>query len=105
MRPSSNSSKVHDGSSSKHKAGPHQDSDDQLLHKFYADGGCIGNVGQDGKSQIKEVEDLAEFSKDIWNQVVESLKSPGGQMKNLDKEANQNHATVPQIKYLFGARR
>eukprot|EP00957_Ditylum_brightwellii_P023030 1738087-Ditylum_brightwellii.AAC.1 len=57
-----------------------------------------------GKEGIKEVEDLAEFNKDIWKQVAENLKHPGSWMKNTVKEANQNHATVPQTPYLFGAR-
>eukprot|EP00957_Ditylum_brightwellii_P067100 5092909-Ditylum_brightwellii.AAC.1 len=57
-----------------------------------------------GKEGIKEVKDLAEFSKDIWKQVAENLKCLGGQTKNPDREANQSHATVPQTLYLFGAR-
>eukprot|EP00957_Ditylum_brightwellii_P043238 3276630-Ditylum_brightwellii.AAC.1 len=35
-----------------------------------------------GKEGIKEVEDLAEFNKDIWKQVAENLKRLGGWMKN-----------------------
>eukprot|EP00957_Ditylum_brightwellii_P068323 5186836-Ditylum_brightwellii.AAC.1 len=45
-----------------------------------------------GKEGIKEVEDLAEFSKDIWKQVAENLEHPEGWMKNPDREANQSHA-------------
>eukprot|EP00957_Ditylum_brightwellii_P143879 10963725-Ditylum_brightwellii.AAC.1 len=57
------------------------------------------------KEGIKEVEDLAEFSKDIWKQVTENLKRPGGQMKNPDKNPdNDNPPTVPQTLYLFRAR-
>eukprot|EP00957_Ditylum_brightwellii_P127094 9689307-Ditylum_brightwellii.AAC.1 len=58
-----------------------------------------------GKEGIKEVEDLAEFNKDIWKQVAENPKHPGGWMKNLDKGTNMNHAMVPQTLYLFEARR
>eukprot|EP00957_Ditylum_brightwellii_P204172 15338009-Ditylum_brightwellii.AAC.1 len=57
-----------------------------------------------GKEGIKVVKDLAEFSKEIWKQVAENLKHPGGRMKNPDRETNQSHATVPQTLYLFGAR-
>eukprot|EP00957_Ditylum_brightwellii_P097714 7441801-Ditylum_brightwellii.AAC.1 len=46
-----------------------------------------------GKDGIKEVEDLAEFSKKIWKQVAENLERLGGWMKNLDRETNQSHAT------------
>eukprot|EP00957_Ditylum_brightwellii_P142928 10890070-Ditylum_brightwellii.AAC.1 len=57
-----------------------------------------------GKEAIKEVKDLTEFNKDIWKQVMDNLKHPGGQMKNPDKDANKNHAIVPQTPYLFGTR-
>eukprot|EP00957_Ditylum_brightwellii_P012988 981462-Ditylum_brightwellii.AAC.1 len=57
-----------------------------------------------GKEGIKEVKDLAEFSKEIWKQVAENLKRPGGWMKNPGRETNRSHATVPQTLYLFGAR-
>eukprot|EP00957_Ditylum_brightwellii_P032613 2471806-Ditylum_brightwellii.AAC.1 len=57
-----------------------------------------------GKEGIKELEDLAEFSKDIWKQVAENLKRLGGQMKNPDKEKdNNNPLVVPLTPYLFGA--
>eukprot|EP00957_Ditylum_brightwellii_P053437 4049919-Ditylum_brightwellii.AAC.1 len=39
-------------------------------------------LGQEG---IKKVKDFVKFSKDNWKQVTETLKCPGGQMKNLDK--------------------
>eukprot|EP00957_Ditylum_brightwellii_P158997 12101843-Ditylum_brightwellii.AAC.1 len=61
-------------------------------------------LAQLGKEGIKDVEDLAEFSKEIWKQVAENLKHPGGWMKNPDREINQNHSAVPQTLYLFGAR-
>eukprot|EP00957_Ditylum_brightwellii_P161770 12316941-Ditylum_brightwellii.AAC.1 len=48
-----------------------------------------------GKERIKEAKDLAEFNKDIWEQVVENLKRSRGQMKNPNKNTNTNHATVP----------
>eukprot|EP00957_Ditylum_brightwellii_P130541 9958236-Ditylum_brightwellii.AAC.1 len=52
---------------------------------------------QFGQEGIKNFEDLAEFSKDNWRQVAENPKRPGGQMKNLDKEKdNNNPSTVPQ---------
>eukprot|EP00957_Ditylum_brightwellii_P017416 1311895-Ditylum_brightwellii.AAC.1 len=54
------------------------------------------------KEGIKEVKDLAEFSKDIWKEVAENLKRLGGWMKNPDREADQSHAMVPQTLYLFG---
>eukprot|EP00957_Ditylum_brightwellii_P148379 11296599-Ditylum_brightwellii.AAC.1 len=58
-----------------------------------------------GKEGIKEVEDLAEFSKEIWKQVAENLKCLGGQMKNLEKKKdNNNPSTIPQTLYLFGVR-
>eukprot|EP00957_Ditylum_brightwellii_P170414 12971998-Ditylum_brightwellii.AAC.1 len=58
-----------------------------------------------GKEGIKEVEDLAEFSKDNWKQVAENLKRPGGQIKNPDKKQdNNNPPTIPQTLYLFGVR-
>eukprot|EP00957_Ditylum_brightwellii_P054997 4168818-Ditylum_brightwellii.AAC.1 len=56
------------------------------------------------KEGIKEVKDMAEFSKDILKKVAENLKRLGGRMKNINREANQSHATVPQTPYLFGAR-
>eukprot|EP00957_Ditylum_brightwellii_P166562 12678617-Ditylum_brightwellii.AAC.1 len=59
---------------------------------------------QSGREGIKEVEDLTEFNRDIWKQVAENLKHRGGRMKNLDKDANTNHALVPQTLFLFGAR-
>eukprot|EP00957_Ditylum_brightwellii_P126117 9614139-Ditylum_brightwellii.AAC.1 len=50
-----------------------------------------------GDEGIKELEDLAEFSKEIWKQGAENLKCLGGQMKNPDKEkGNNNSPTVPQ---------
>eukprot|EP00957_Ditylum_brightwellii_P180533 13752328-Ditylum_brightwellii.AAC.1 len=57
-----------------------------------------------GKEGIKEIKDLAEFSKDIWKQDEENLKCPGGRMKNPDRKVNQSHAKVPQNLYLFGER-
>eukprot|EP00957_Ditylum_brightwellii_P007553 571442-Ditylum_brightwellii.AAC.1 len=58
-----------------------------------------------GKEGIKELEDLAEFSKEIWKQVAENLKRMGGWMKNLDKKKDINNLSmVPQTLYLFGAR-
>eukprot|EP00957_Ditylum_brightwellii_P066010 5006098-Ditylum_brightwellii.AAC.1 len=57
-----------------------------------------------GKEEIKKVKDLAEFSKEIWKQVVENLKRPKGQMKNPDREIDQSHAAVPQTLYLLRAR-
>eukprot|EP00957_Ditylum_brightwellii_P066208 5024441-Ditylum_brightwellii.AAC.1 len=42
-------------------------------------------LAQLGPKGIKKVEDLAEFSKDNWKQIVENLKRPGGRMKNPDK--------------------
>eukprot|EP00957_Ditylum_brightwellii_P169227 12880378-Ditylum_brightwellii.AAC.1 len=57
-----------------------------------------------GKRGIKEVKDLAEFNKDIWKQVVENLKHPGGWMMNPDRESDQSHTMVLQTPYLFGAR-
>eukprot|EP00957_Ditylum_brightwellii_P113953 8687072-Ditylum_brightwellii.AAC.1 len=63
-----------------------------------------GTLVQLGKEGIKEVKDLAEFSKDIWKQVAENLKRLGGRMKNPDREVNQNHAMVSQTPYLFGAK-
>eukprot|EP00957_Ditylum_brightwellii_P152731 11625672-Ditylum_brightwellii.AAC.1 len=56
------------------------------------------------KEGIKEVKDLAEFSNNIWKQVAENLKRPGGWMKNPDREANQSHAMVPQTPHLFRPR-
>eukprot|EP00957_Ditylum_brightwellii_P041292 3125943-Ditylum_brightwellii.AAC.1 len=50
-----------------------------------------------GKEVIKELEDLAEFSKEIWKQVTENLKRSGGRIKNLDKEKDDdNPYMVPQ---------
>eukprot|EP00957_Ditylum_brightwellii_P039381 2978701-Ditylum_brightwellii.AAC.1 len=57
-----------------------------------------------GKEGIKEVKDLAEFTKETWKQVVDNLKCLGGQIKNPDIQANKNHVTVPQTLYLFGAK-
>eukprot|EP00957_Ditylum_brightwellii_P174122 13257388-Ditylum_brightwellii.AAC.1 len=46
---------------------------------------------------IKEVEDPSEFSKEIWKQVAENLKCPGGWMRNLDKKKDDsNPSTIPQ---------
>eukprot|EP00957_Ditylum_brightwellii_P180529 13751547-Ditylum_brightwellii.AAC.1 len=54
---------------------------------------------------IKKVEDLTEFSKDNWKQVVENIKRPGGRMKNPDKvQGNDNPSTIPQTPYPFGVR-
>eukprot|EP00957_Ditylum_brightwellii_P105499 8042507-Ditylum_brightwellii.AAC.1 len=39
----------------------------------------------------------------MWKQVADNLKHPGGRMKNPDKDADKNHAAVPQTPYLFGA--
>eukprot|EP00957_Ditylum_brightwellii_P110373 8418321-Ditylum_brightwellii.AAC.1 len=62
-------------------------------------------LAQLGKEGIEELEDLADFSNEIWKQVAENLKRLGGQMKNPDKNLdNNNPATVPQTLYLFGAR-
>jgi len=60
---------------------------------------------QFGLEGIKKVEDLVEFSKDNWKQVVENLKRPGGRMKNPDKvHGNENSSTIPQTLYPFGVR-
>eukprot|EP00957_Ditylum_brightwellii_P003097 236009-Ditylum_brightwellii.AAC.1 len=56
------------------------------------------------KEGIKEAKDLAEFTKEMWKQVTDNLKHPGDQMKNPVKEANKNHATVPQTLFLFRAK-
>eukprot|EP00957_Ditylum_brightwellii_P165572 12604880-Ditylum_brightwellii.AAC.1 len=57
------------------------------------------------KEGVKELEDLAEFSKEIWKQVSENLKCPGGWVKNLDKKKdNSNPFMVPQTLYLFGGK-
>eukprot|EP00957_Ditylum_brightwellii_P091758 6987235-Ditylum_brightwellii.AAC.1 len=56
------------------------------------------------KEGIKDAEDLAEFTKEMWKQVAGNLKHLGGWMKNPDKEANKNHAAVPQTVFLFGAK-
>eukprot|EP00957_Ditylum_brightwellii_P046038 3493071-Ditylum_brightwellii.AAC.1 len=62
-------------------------------------------LDQLGKEGIEELEDLSEFSKEIWKQVAENLKRPGGWMKNLDKKKdNNNPAMVPQTTYLVRAR-
>ena len=54
---------------------------------------------------IKKVEDLAEFSKENWKQVADSLKRPGGRMANPNKEPGDgNPLTVTQTPYLFGVR-
>eukprot|EP00957_Ditylum_brightwellii_P125216 9545097-Ditylum_brightwellii.AAC.1 len=54
---------------------------------------------------IKKVEDLAEFSKDNWKQVVEILKRPGGRIKNPDnKKSDDNPSMIPQTPYPFGVR-
>eukprot|EP00957_Ditylum_brightwellii_P208250 15356484-Ditylum_brightwellii.AAC.1 len=59
-------------------------------------------LGQEGTKKIK---DLTECSKDNWKQVAENLKRLGGQMKNPDKEKdNDNPSTIPQTLYLFGVR-
>eukprot|EP00957_Ditylum_brightwellii_P027539 2081874-Ditylum_brightwellii.AAC.2 len=42
-----------------------------------------------GKEEIKEAKDLAEFDKELWDQVADNLKCLGGQMKNLNKDANK----------------
>eukprot|EP00957_Ditylum_brightwellii_P153890 11713659-Ditylum_brightwellii.AAC.1 len=42
-------SKLHDRSVSKNKAGPQQDTDQQLLYKLQADGGIKGDVGSVGE--------------------------------------------------------
>eukprot|EP00957_Ditylum_brightwellii_P119960 9155009-Ditylum_brightwellii.AAC.1 len=58
-----------------------------------------------GKENINDLEDLAEFSKEIWKQVVDNLKHLGGWMKNPDKEKDSNNPpTVLQTPYLFRAR-
>eukprot|EP00957_Ditylum_brightwellii_P030994 2348779-Ditylum_brightwellii.AAC.1 len=57
-----------------------------------------------GKEGIKEVKDLAEFNKGIWKQIAEKLKRLGGKMKNADKDANMNHATVAWTPYLCRTR-
>eukprot|EP00957_Ditylum_brightwellii_P156880 11940212-Ditylum_brightwellii.AAC.1 len=58
-----------------------------------------------GHKGIKKVEDLAEFSKENWEQVAENLKRPGGRMTNPDKEhGNDNPSTGPQTPYPFGVR-
>eukprot|EP00957_Ditylum_brightwellii_P131125 10001325-Ditylum_brightwellii.AAC.1 len=58
-----------------------------------------------GHEGIKKVEDLVEFSKDNWKQVMENLKRLGGRMKNPDKEhGNNNPSMIPQTPYFFGVR-
>eukprot|EP00957_Ditylum_brightwellii_P021752 1640908-Ditylum_brightwellii.AAC.1 len=53
-------------------------------------------LAQLGLKGIKKVEDLVEFSKDSWKQVVENLKYPGGRMKNPDKvQGDENPSTIP----------
>eukprot|EP00957_Ditylum_brightwellii_P090092 6861208-Ditylum_brightwellii.AAC.1 len=60
-------------------------------------------LAQLGIEGIKKVEDLAEFSKDNWEQVTENLKCPGGKMKNPDKiHSDENPSTIPQTPYPFG---
>eukprot|EP00957_Ditylum_brightwellii_P062453 4740246-Ditylum_brightwellii.AAC.1 len=50
-----------------------------------------------GHEGIKKVEDLVEFSKENWKQVVENLKCWGGWMKNPDKKpGNNNPSTIAQ---------
>eukprot|EP00957_Ditylum_brightwellii_P135443 10327325-Ditylum_brightwellii.AAC.1 len=49
-----------------------------------------------GKGGIKEVKDLAEFTKETWKLVADNLKCLGGWMKNPDIGANKSHAMVPQ---------
>eukprot|EP00957_Ditylum_brightwellii_P138576 10562471-Ditylum_brightwellii.AAC.1 len=56
------------------------------------------------KEGINKAEDLAKFTKEMWKQVADNLKHPGGWMKNPDKDAEKNHATVPQTPYLFGVK-
>eukprot|EP00957_Ditylum_brightwellii_P143456 10929091-Ditylum_brightwellii.AAC.1 len=56
------------------------------------------------KEEIKEAEDLAKLTKDMWKQVADNMKRLGGQMKNLDKEADKNHAMVLQTLYLSGVK-
>eukprot|EP00957_Ditylum_brightwellii_P178214 13574186-Ditylum_brightwellii.AAC.1 len=48
------------------------------------------------KEGIEEAKDLAEFTKDMWKHVADNLKHLGGWMKNLDKDTDKYHATVPQ---------
>eukprot|EP00957_Ditylum_brightwellii_P041432 3137166-Ditylum_brightwellii.AAC.1 len=56
-----------------------------------------GTLVQLEKEGIKEVEDLAEFSKENWKQIAENLKQLGGRMKNPDKKQdNNNPPTIPQ---------
>eukprot|EP00957_Ditylum_brightwellii_P004817 367315-Ditylum_brightwellii.AAC.1 len=47
-----------------------------------------------GNEGIKEVEDFAEFSKEIWKQIAKNLKHQGGQMKNLDKKKDSSNASM-----------
>eukprot|EP00957_Ditylum_brightwellii_P126940 9677447-Ditylum_brightwellii.AAC.1 len=62
-------------------------------------------LNQLGKEDIKDLENLADFSKEIWKQVVENLECLGGWMKNPDKKKdNDNPSMVPQTLYLFRAR-
>eukprot|EP00957_Ditylum_brightwellii_P131698 10044730-Ditylum_brightwellii.AAC.1 len=62
-------------------------------------------LAQLGKEGIEDLEDLVEFSKDIWKHAAEKLKRPGGRMKNPDKRKDGNNpAMAPQTPYLFGTR-
>eukprot|EP00957_Ditylum_brightwellii_P072881 5538917-Ditylum_brightwellii.AAC.1 len=62
-------------------------------------------LAQFGQEGINKVKDLAEFSKDNWEQVAENLKRLRGWMKNPDKKkGNDNPSTIPQTPYLFGVK-
>eukprot|EP00957_Ditylum_brightwellii_P113091 8624751-Ditylum_brightwellii.AAC.1 len=87
-------SKLHDGSGSKHKARTQQVTDQRLLYELQADGGIKGDIGPVGAG-----------GKENWKQVAENLKRLGGRMKNADKKQdNDNPPTIPQTLYLFGVR-
>eukprot|EP00957_Ditylum_brightwellii_P083186 6325074-Ditylum_brightwellii.AAC.1 len=56
-----------------------------------------------GRRGLLRGEDLAEFDKATWKQVVDNLQCPGGQTKNQVKNANKD-STILQYPFVFGAK-
>ena len=60
-------------------------------------------VTQLAEEGIASVQDLAEFDKDTFAQVLENLRKPGGRIPNPDPNAPVG-STIPQPPFTFGAK-
>ena len=63
----------------------------------------VATVNQLAEEGIETIQDLAEFNKDTFAQVLENLRKPGGRIPNPDPNAPQG-STIPQPPFTFGAK-